>query len=783
MIKQFNARVHTLYNDTPENTRRADGFATALTVVGLGILLYYLIQIAFGYTLSTPQLALTNLLLPGFILVVSIWLLLSGRLDEAIWVHLGGFWGIILLSMLLGGLDFALISIVLISLSPLYVKKSHLRFVPLLFAGGVLLKSIIDLIVLEGLPISTAQILISIILLQVISALVASGYSDQMRLLLKQFSHPQRNLDIVLGINKIATASHSPREMLASTAEALKQTFYFQDVQIYLFDIENRELTLRADTRGTDRLLEKSSLSSNALLGQTIASKDIVISTQNETDAVTVAVPMVQRTNVVGAINVTSFRQNLLESDLQTLEAIASQLAVILSNSRSTANESYLVESSNALFLATRDISIAQSPHQLIDALRNYVAPTADHISLVSVGFGRYGEPVARVLSSWDRNGLDGDLDFPEEVREVIGHQTLVVQDTTRLSTEESSLREYAKHTLRVNSFVIIPLRGRDRTSGYLITGHYHSHSYTDQDIQILQALAGEIAVVLDNLALLEELSRQTDQLTMVNELSRSIVGTLDVAELGRLVTPALSANNKIQHINLITNYGSDTAELFVFLEQGASRTRAEMAKPSAITTSNTIVEQGIKAKDAIQFSYASEIAEHNPWITDVLNHLIVVPLMARNKQVGLFNIGTSNEHPFTNGDIGLFENIGAQIAVALENINVFQSLEGSLNEATVLYSTSLAMNAAEDLTEIYETALMELAQLSRGKRVSVYLAGPDPHASVEFVEEVAIWDDDALYQPGEPTRYLLNEAPVLSEFPQSRASLFFNQFADDQRP
>jgi GAF domain-containing protein len=161
---------------------------------------------------------------------------------------------------------------------------------------------------------------------------------------------------------------------------------------------------------------------------------------------------------------------------------------------------------------------------------------------------------------------------------------------------------------------------------------------------------------------------------------------------------------------------------------------------------------------------------------------LAVFPLNGHEQIVGYLELASRHPRFYSEQEVERWQALAAYVAVNLEKLLLLDTLSHQLEEATVLYSTSLAMNAAQSLEEVYETALTQVAFLSQASRVLIYLAGPDPRSAIQYVERVAVWENDQAMFEHPPERYALGEVPVLSQFPMSRANLVFNDLQADTR-
>ncbi len=178
------------------------------------------------------------------------------------------------------------------------------------------------------------------------------------------------------------------------------------------------------------------------------------------------------------------------------------------------------------------------------------------------------------------------------------------------------------------------------------------------------------------------------------------------------------------------------------------------------------------------------EIGYLRNYIEDTLKAtaLAVVPLVGQEQVAGYLVLASRRPLPDLVQAVQAVRALAGQIGALLENAERARRLEAAVDEATMLYGISLALNAAQDARETYETTLSSVASLSEAERITLYLAGPDPRGEVHYIEAAATWEDGRFRAEEKGLRYAPHEVPVISQFPQSRANLIFNDVANDPR-
>lgn len=427
------------------------------------------------------------------------------------------------------------------------------------------------------------------------------------------------------------------------------------------------------------------------------------------------------------------------------------------------------------LFKAIREIALASSPDDVVAVLRQHVLMDADFIGLIQLEFGPAGEPHSEVAAIWSRDeDAAAARGFAEKVKEAVTQEPITGVAAGHLEVT-SPLKSEAETMLGASSLALFSLTGRDRTAGYLVVARKEPHLYSEEAIGSIQALTGQIAVLLDNLSLLNAVGRQVEQLALINELSQTIAGAFDLTALGTAISSRLARRLHAAYMSLALPAEQDTMQIHHL---------------HGTAVDDRIVQAGSYLRDAstrgetvhIPDLHKTGEARAKPWLEKGIADLILVPLKGRTGSPGTLIIGAEHAGTLDKLDVMLVEQIAAQLAIALENIHLVNQLQTSLEEATTLYSTALAINAAHSLEEVYDTVMSEVAQVCQGDRVTLYLAGPDPRAKVDYLKVAAIWEDGQLSADKDGPTYTLDEAPILSQFPQTRANLTFNDLSNDKR-
>lgn len=430
-------------------------------------------------------------------------------------------------------------------------------------------------------------------------------------------------------------------------------------------------------------------------------------------------------------------------------------------------------EAKNQLYLAMSAIAAASTPDDIVRALHDHILSAMDRISLVQMEQDVAGKWIGQVISVWDRDEVATNLEFPSDIPPLLDDQPLVVMDTIYLSDVLAPLKAYVVDMLKAASFGIFPLRLHDQALGYLIVAARKTHLQDDREVRMLLSLCWQISLCLENLRLRTAFEEQAERSQWLSETARRVATALDQEALGEELIAQLEKRFPLAHLS-ITLRQPDQADLQTITWRGDELSAHAMLN-------NAFVEQVLQSGETGILDGMGGPTDELATEHGGVQKLLLIPMSDAQTQLGTLNIGIAAAEHFGVEDRHLCEMTAAQIAAAMTHMRQFEHMRNSLNETTALYSTSLALNASQNLNEVYSTTLAEVAQLSGADRMTLYLAGPDAREGVDYVEAVAIWKNDKMVTPSN-LRYPLNEAPVLAQFPQSRSNLIFNAIQNDMR-
>ncbi len=164
------------------------------------------------------------------------------------------------------------------------------------------------------------------------------------------------------------------------------------------------------------------------------------------------------------------------------------------------------------------------------------------------------------------------------------------------------------------------------------------------------------------------------------------------------------------------------------------------------------------------------------------VDSLLSIPLPASDGTTGYLLLSNRKPHTYEGPVVQSLLAIADHIAAPLNRFVEQSQLQHELDLLRTYNQATQAMISAGNVEEIYNAALSSIAQASRADRGLLYIAGPDPAETAEYVDTIAIWEDGLLLTDIKRTRYDMSTAPVLSQFPHATGTIVINEAADDSQ-
>lgn len=476
------------------------------------------------------------------------------------------------------------------------------------------------------------------------------------------------------------------------------------------------------------------------------------------------------------------------EQEIHTLQTLSNQIAVVVENLQMAEAIDQQSERLNVLNSLSQTLADMVQPD--LDAVGREVAERVkqlvgyEHLS-VSLLDNRRQTASLQVLSV-DGQETAGNRVFPLEGTAIQS----VVETGQTMVTLDLSGSSYKDHQAwwaeDIFGAVVTPLKSRGSVFGTLNVGFPAQVTPGPDDVAVLEQLAAQLAVALDNRSLLDRERRRHEEATALLEISEAAGTTQELEGLLRQICIRAARVCEVDRCTIFV-LEQDGETLRYLMSQfgepdegqgtplvGDVRVTDASIFEQALSERHTVILKDVSQEDALPRAWAESLG---------IARLLAVPLVSRDQNIGLMMLDyVRPEGRFSDEQVDLAEKLGSQVATSIENSRLFERVQSSMTETSTLYSASLALNSAQDVAELFETAAVQIADVSGADRVNIYLAAPGLPGQPGMLDEVVRWArGDTMsgsYRPGR--RVKSADVPPFDAFPEVRSNLMLNNLAEN---
>jgi len=251
-------------------------------------------------------------------------------------------------------------------------------------------------------------------------------------------------------------------------------------------------------------------------------------------------------------------------------------------------------------------------------------------------------------------------------------------------------------------SILVVPLASKGRVIGTLFLNHIsRPYWYSSQEIAIIQAIASQAAVAIENAQLYEESRRQRHELlASFRRIGDALAAGLDLHETLRLIVD-LATEMLRATVGGLTLYPSDGgfgSTQWVPID-APDRYGSALQSLSGLTAE--VVHRG-------EPFYVADLHERFATVDgcdkqESLRTYAGVPLYLRGEIIGTLGVFHALPKRFSPAEIDLLASFGAQAAIAIDNARLFTRLQRQVEELS---------EAAQRNAELYTSLQLEKKRL-----------------------------------------------------------------------
>jgi signal transduction histidine kinase/CheY-like chemotaxis protein len=222
-------------------------------------------------------------------------------------------------------------------------------------------------------------------------------------------------------------------------------------------------------------------------------------------------------------------------------------------------------------------------------------------------------------------------------------------------------------------SQLFVPIVAKERVvGGFVAVWWEQEHELAAGDLALMEAIANQAGVALENLRLFEENRRQVEELSVLHELSRALTGQLDrqaLLDALRLQLPRVLVVDKF--VVLLVDDNGEEVEVALRVQDGQVDSGPVRRYPRSVGLTSVVLETGRPLRTT---DYASECARRGIALPQVTGppHWLGVPLVASHAVLGVLTV-SRREEAFTHAEERVAASIADLAALALRSAKLYE--------------------------------------------------------------------------------------------------------------
>jgi signal transduction histidine kinase len=224
------------------------------------------------------------------------------------------------------------------------------------------------------------------------------------------------------------------------------------------------------------------------------------------------------------------------------------------------------------------------------------------------------------------------------------------------------------------------PLKYGEKIIGAFTATYLYPHSFTEDELLLLNLLAEQAAVAIRNASSFAESQRRLRDMSALVDMAKQVTGNLKLQSVLQTTVQILQGllNARASTITMLTDDG-----------EGLMVKAAVGINPEFMSAKMHLSESisGVVVQNAelvyIRDSYSDP---DFLFFDERVRSLLVVPLIVRDQPVGTLTIDSDRPFAFTDSDTQLMTIAAAQVSVAIANARLFEELEERAAELAEAY-------------------------------------------------------------------------------------------------
>lgn len=276
-----------------------------------------------------------------------------------------------------------------------------------------------------------------------------------------------------------------------------------------------------------------------------------------------------------------------------------------------------------------------------------------------------------------------------------------------------------------VRSWIGAPLMYQDKVLAFFSLDSQTPNYYRPEHLQRLAIFAGQAGLALQNAYLFEETQQRLKEVSLLSRVIEAGATATHIDQALQVVCDEVQAffNARATGFGL---FNPNKTEITVIAVSSPLDAGDILGKKIAILPMHPLAQQFLEQKAPLVVPVLNPAALPHAIYGFLsrfdLASLVITPMLESEKVIGLFLVGTSEEHFFAPNEAILIQDIASQVGQALERHKLFQGAQTQAQRMARLAELGEKLNQPLAVYDVVSAIGRGAMQLSGAQRAAVYL-------------------------------------------------------------
>ena len=224
----------------------------------------------------------------------------------------------------------------------------------------------------------------------------------------------------------------------------------------------------------------------------------------------------------------------------------------------------------------------------------------------------------------------------------------------------------------RHQAFVSVPIMAKQEVVGVINVQHKRPKRYRPDALALLSTIANQVGGAIENARLYDEMTRKAIQIGTLSQVSETVASNRLIDDVLQLIVTmtAQMLNSKICSIMLLDQ---PSGELRIVATQSLSE---QYRRKPPLRLGQSVSGRAVQDRRPIAVPDVTQDPDYMyPDLArkEGLSSLLSVPMLMREKAIGVINSYTSIPHTFSPDEVKLMQAIANQAAIAIEHTTLLE--------------------------------------------------------------------------------------------------------------